>query len=280
MRRLPEAEYRAKVASGEIVPIRADANVIRGDELIAKIQKDSGHKTVLMAFSGGKDATAAYMHIRTRFDRVTPFYMYGIPNLSFVEEGLRYYERELTDEPIIRLPHPSLYEMLGRLLWQPPDRVAVLEAADLLALRYTHRFLRELVCEEARVPDNCFIATGVRANDSPMRRLSIIMHGPINRTERTFAPIWDWTKPAVMAAINEAGLKLPVDYEMFGRTFDGYNAHYLLPIRERFPEDYKKILQWFPLADSDIFRREKALAHQRLRDKEAMAESYRARPGI
>jgi 3'-phosphoadenosine 5'-phosphosulfate sulfotransferase (PAPS reductase)/FAD synthetase len=256
MQRLSEAEYRAKVASGEIVPIRADAHIIRGDELIAQIQRESGHKTVLMAFSGGKDALAAYLHIRTRFERVVPFYMYGVPDLEFIEESLRYYERNLTDEPIIRLPHPSLYEMLGRLLWQPPERVPVLEAADLLELKYTHRFLRELVCEEARVPDNCFIATGVRADDSPMRRLSVVTYGPINRNERTFMPIWDWRKAVVMSAVNEAGLRLPVDYEMFGRTFDGFNADYLIPIRDRFPRDYQRILEWFPLADTDIFRKE------------------------
>jgi len=257
MQRLSEAEYRAKVASGEIVPRRADANVIRGEALIEKIQAESGHKTCLCAFSTGKDALATYLYIRPKFERVVPFYMYGIPGLEFVEESLRYYEKHLTDEPIIRLPHPSLYEMLGRLLWQPPDRVAVLEAADLLELRYTHRFLRELVCEEAGVPDNCYIAMGVRAADSPMRRLSIIMHGPINKTEKTFPPIWDWRKAAVMESINAAGLRLPVDYELWGRTFDGFNADYLIPLRDRFPRDYQRVLDWFPLADTDIFRKER-----------------------
>src|SRR5215472_7884384 len=263
---LPEEEYRAKVERGEIAPARTDENVIRGDALIAQIKEESGCDICLMAFSTGKDALAAYTHIRPRFSRVVPFYMYGIPDLSFIEESLRYYEKHLTDEPILRMPHPSLYEMLGRLLWQPPERVAVLEAADLLNIGYTHQFLRELLCEEAKIPPACFIATGVRAGDSPMRRLNIITNGPINRADGTFMPIWDWKKSAVMKSVNATGLKLPVDYEMFGRTFDGFNVDYLQPIKERFPADYQRILNWFPLADSDIFRKRKALEHQRIKN--------------
>jgi hypothetical protein len=255
--RLSEAEYWAKRKSGEIEGKRSDAHVIRGDALIAKIQEESGHKICCCAFSMGKDSLATYLAIRPKFERVIPYHMFTVPGLEFVEESLRYFERNLTDEPIIRMPHPALYVQLGRLLYQPPTRVAVLRAAKLEALGYDRNYMRELVCEEARAPLNCFVAMGVRATDSPMRRLGIVTHGPINRRESTFLPIWDWNKARTMAAIQESGLRLPVDYDLFGRTLDGIGAQYLGPIRQHYPRDYQKILDWFPLADTDLFREER-----------------------
>ena len=43
-------------------------------------------------------------------------------------------------------------------------------------------------------------------------------------------------------------MPLPVDYEMFGRSFDGIDYRFISPIKERFPDDYARILEWFPMA--------------------------------
>jgi hypothetical protein len=253
---LPEAEYRAKIAAGELHPLRADAHVIRGDELLAQVQAESGPEC-LMSFSGGKDSLAAYLAIRPRFARVVPFHMYAVPGLEFVEEGLRYFERHLLDEPIIRMPHPQLYRMLGELVFQPPERMAILDAARLHECGYDTKMVRSLVIEETGVGKRSYVATGVRASDSPTRRLSILTHGPISRQAKTFMPIWDWRKAQAMKVINDAGLRLPVDYDLFGRSFDGLSYQYLAPIKRHFPRDYERILQWFPLADMELFRMEK-----------------------
>lgn len=49
--------------------------------------------------------------------------------------------------------------------------------------------------------------------------------------------------------------QLPVDYKLFGRTFDGIDYRFLKPIKENFPRDYEKIITWFPLAELELFRR-------------------------
>lgn len=253
-KRLPEDEYRAALARGEIQREDLTANIIRGDALIERIQKESGHREVMLAFSAGKDSIAAYLAIRKKFDRVVCYHMYGIPDLEFVEEGLRYFEREL-GVSIIRLPHPSLYLQLHHNIFQPPYRVPILQAANLG--QYDHDYLRELVIEEARLPANSWIATGLRAYDNTMRRMAIVTHGPINRRSHTFWPIWDWRKQEVVDTIWAAQLHLPVDYDLFGRTFDGICAEDLLPIKQHYPRDYERILEWFPLADLELFRLEK-----------------------
>jgi hypothetical protein len=54
--------------------------------------------------------------------------------------------------------------------------------------------------------------------------------------------------------------KLPIDYHLFGRSFDGMDYRFLKPIKDNFPKDFEKILEWFPLADLEIFRAEKLIS--------------------
>lgn len=254
-KRLTDHEYQAALARGEIVKTDATANIVRGDALIAQVQAESGTRECMLAFSTGKDSIAAYLAIRKKFERVVPYYMYGIPDLEFVEESLRYYERHLFDEPVIRMPHPSFYMQLANLIFQPPDRVPLLIAADLG--HYDHEYMRDLIIEETKLPETAMIATGLRAFDNTMRRMAIVTYGPINRKQKTFWPIWDFKKQAVIDIIKGAGLHLPVDYDLFGRSWDGITAGDLIPIRNHFPRDYEKILAWFPLADMEIYRLER-----------------------
>ena len=44
---------------------------------------------------------------------------------------------------------------------------------------------------------------------------------------------------------------------MFGRSFDGIGYQYAKPLKERFPDDYRTLLKWFPLVELDLFRFEK-----------------------
>lgn len=80
----------------------------------------------LLAFSTGKDAIAAWLALREKFDAVHPYYLYLVPGLEFVEESLDYYERFFGTK-IVRLPHPSLHRWLNSFTFQPPERVAVIK---------------------------------------------------------------------------------------------------------------------------------------------------------
>lgn len=215
--------------------------------------------TVLLSFSRGKDSIAAYLAIRHRFERVIPFYLYQVPRLAFVEESLAYFERELFDgEHIIRLPHPSLLRQLNNFVFQPPERCAIIEAADFPDVDYRD-VNGWLAAELGLDPELAFCATGVRATDSPMRRAHFSQRGAINWTDRLFYPVWDWNKDRIVSAIRDAGVRLPIDYKLFGRSLDGLDLRFLLPMREHLPDDYRRTLEWFPLADLEIFRWECAM---------------------
>ena len=86
------------------------------------------------------------------------------------------------------------------------------------------------------------------------RRTVISRHGPITVSKHTFHPIWDWKKARLLEEIERAGLKLPVDYLIWGRTFDGIGARFTIPLRETFPDDYALACAYFPHIPADIER--------------------------
>ena len=228
-----------------------------GPAIVAKVRKDRGPKT-LLAFSGGKDSIAAYLQIKDSFEEIIPFYLYGVPNLEFIEESLSYYEKTLFGgRHIIRMPHPSLYRQLNAGVFQPPHRIPVIEAARLPEFTYkdVHDLIRlEHDCETA------LTATGVRAADSPMRHVSIMQHGPILLSKGEYFPVWDWKKADIVREFTKHNIKLSREYEIFGRSYDGLDARFLIPMKKHFPSDYARILEWFPLAEIEVYRAERMAA--------------------
>lgn len=228
-------------------------SVISGAQTIAKVREHQSD--TLLAFSCGKDAITAWLAIRPHFDRVVPYYLYLVPGLEFVEESLDYYERWFGTK-IYRLPHVSFARLLNECVFQPPERRAVITEAELYEPSYED--LRGEVARAAGVDAATMVADGVRAADSPMRRLAITKHGPITWRQHKYHPVWDMRKADLQAMFRREKVRLPIDYKLFGRTFDSLDLRFLLPVKKHFPRDYRKILEWFPLAELEVFRWEHA----------------------
>lgn len=212
--------------------------------------------TAILAFSTGKDSIAAWLQMRRYFTRIVPYYCYCVPGLEFVEESLRYYE-DFFGCHIYRLPHRSFFRWLRGYVYQPPARATTIERADLPSdEEYNDDTIGDLIRNCAQLPDGAYVGNGVRMADSPYRRIGLKTHGAINHNAKRFYPVYDWKKEDLMRAFLESGVKLPVDYRLFGRTFDGLDYRFLKPIKEHYPRDYEKIMDWFPLAELEIRRRE------------------------
>jgi hypothetical protein len=218
--------------------------------LCEHIRRVSGD-TCILSFSAGKDAICAWIQARRYFKHIVPFYLYNPPGLEFVEEGLRYYEK-VFGERIIRLPHPSLWRMLTNFVYQPPERCLSIEQARLPSWDYKQ--LEAFIRRKYDLAD-AFVAVGTRTADSPIRLANVRRFGSCNYVRKTFLPVYDWRIDDVVREIRGAGVKLTIDYQLFGRSFDGIDYRFLKPIRERFPRDYQRILEWYPFADMDLFKR-------------------------
>ena len=215
----------------------------------AKIRADlaTEGRPVLLAFSRGKDSIATWLALRASGVEVIPFHLYRIPDVRFEAESLAYFE-ETFGQPILRLPHPWLYSALADYVYQPPERCGVIEAAQLP--RYSYEWLCDQIRAEMGLPADTWVCEGVRACDSAVRRIAIKTHGAMRpNSGHKCSAIWDWQVADVRSAIAEAGIDLPVDYELFGRSFDGIDLRFMGPLRDRFPEDYERVREWFPLID-------------------------------
>lgn len=227
----------------------------RSEDVIAAIRAETD--TVFLAFSCGKDSIAAWLAIKDVFPRIIPFYRYLVPDLEFVEETLTRFERDVFGCHIWRVPHPSLYRWLNALTYQPPERCSLIEAAELPDFDYND--VNRALCEDLAIDyASTWIASGVRAVDSPLRWRHFQQHGAVSAAQRLFYPVFDWRKERLVTAIRDSGIKLPVDYRLFGRSFDGLDLRFLYPLKQHFPRDYQRILDWFPLAELEIKRHEYA----------------------
>lgn len=149
-------------------------------------------------------------------------------------------------------PHPRFFRMLAHLVDQPPQRLSTIQYAGIGVLDYEDMW--PLIKEDLGLPQDTYICDGVRACDSIPRRASLTKHGVLKKTTHKACVIADWQKCEVMAALEERGIGLPPDYEMFGRSFDGLDMRFIQPIKENYPQDFAKIKKWFPFVDSDIDR--------------------------
>ena len=222
---------------------------LSGIETIKEVAKRQNKS--LLAFSCGKDAVATWRAIREHFDEIVPYYLYLVPDLEFVNESIDYYERYFGTK-IVQLPHPSVHRMLNNFVFQPPQNCKVIEQAGLPDFDYLD--IQAVMCERYNLPKKTLVADGVRAADSPMRRVAINTHGSISYKQLKYHPIWDWKKADLVECFKKHNVKLAVDYKIFGRSFDGIDLRFLYLIREHFPRDYQKILNLYPLADLEVFR--------------------------
>lgn len=218
------------------------------EEVLSKLA-DEG-EPVFLSFSCGKDSTAAWIAMREHGIPVLPVYLYVVPDLRIVHESVNYFEG-FFGQHISQYPHPSLYRMLEGNVYQAPERLHVLDNAQLPMPDLD--MLWDEIRKDFDLP-GAWVADGVRAADSIVRRASLSHHGVMKQYSKKVSPIADWLKSEVMACLDAHGVMLPTDYELWGRTLDGIDARFMRPLRDRYPDDFERVKRFFPLVELDLMR--------------------------
>lgn len=212
--------------------------------------------TCILAFSLGKDSVASWLQLRKYFKRIIPIYKYAIPKLEFVEDNLKYYE-DFFGTHIYRFPHPTVYQMLNAGVAQTPETWRIITENRPFPSRkdYNDSSPSKIMRELEGLPDSVYTAVGIRASDSPIRRMNVKVHGAVVHNKQTFYPIYDWLKGRLLKEFDDAGIKLSSDYQLWNNSFDGVSYKYLVEIRKHYPRDYERIKRLFPMADLEFLRR-------------------------
>lgn len=234
-------------------PESSTRNIQTSEQALEFVARQTG--TVILAFSRGKDSIAAWLSLRQRL-RVVPVHLYAVPELQFIEDSLRYFE-DWFKTPIIRLPHPMLFQNLATGLFQSPRHAARLRGARLPALDVYGTL--DAFRDEAE-PD-AWIAFAMSQNDSIVRRTVIKKRGAVQPKKRQVYVNHDWDKARMIEALERSKVRLPVDYKHHGRSFNGLDVRWLGWVKEHFPADWQRLLAWFPLAEVELKRMEFRARH-------------------
>ena len=228
--------------------------VIKGQPTSAEVidRLKAENRPVLLAFSCGKDSIAAWCALEDAGIEVVPVYMYLIPHLRFVDEEISYFEDRFSTR-IRQYPHASFYRLVGNAVSQAPERLPIIEACKVP--QPTYEQIWNLIREELDMK-GAWCADGVRAADSIVRRASFVRYGVMKKSKMKVSPIADWLKGEVMECIESHGIDLPIDYKLFGRSFDGIDYRFTAPLKKHLPEDYERLHEWFPMIEADIVRHE------------------------
>jgi len=177
-----------------------------------------------------------------------------LPGITFVDDYLSYLESAM-DTPIVRCIHPNTLGYFQSLIYQSPESSAVVWAhRDRWPPKYWFQGVSAKIRADLNLPANTWTGYGIRVCDSLMRRFVLQKYGPLDHAHLQFKPIWDWTLRQVTDIIAESGVKLPVDYRLFGRSWENYDEKYLRAIRQHFPADYQRIKKFFPMTSAQHAR--------------------------
>lgn len=230
-------------------------------EMRAKLAAEG--RPVLVAFSRGKDSICAMIALMEAGVEVIPVHLWRVPQLRFEEESLAEFEK-FFGMKILNLPHRDFWYYLAQGVHMAPWQRSIVEAAKIAEI--PHPVFWSMVKENLGLDPKTWVCDGIRAADSPMRRMSIQQRGPWTQgmkkhdgqayENRMAHVVWDWKIRDIRQCIEDNKVKLPVDYELFNRTFDGLDYRFIKPLSEKLPEDYEQIRSWFPAVDLEMMRYE------------------------
>lgn len=223
------------------------------EDLCKRIAEKSNGVAVI-SFSMGKDSIAAYINMRKYFDRIHPVFYYLVPDLSFQNKSLEYYENEVFKEHIIQMPSPAIYRQLAYYMYQHPAAVDYINDQNIYIPHYDEIFAAAKL--DLNLPIETYTGVGVRMNDSLNRRFSIKKYGAANEKRKQFYPVFDWNNELLINEIRKSEIKLPIDYRIWGRSFDGFHYKFLKPLKDHFPDDYEKCRSLYPFLDLELLRYE------------------------
>lgn len=197
--------------------------------------------SVIVAFSGGKDSIVTLDLCCRYFKNVKAFFMYMIPDLSFQERTIRWYEKKY-DIEILRLPHMDLSTSFRYGCFRGADY-----SVPAISINDVYSYVRQKY-------GIWWIAAGERINDSLIRRAMIKHSGSIDVQRGRFYPISGWNKKEVMEYIKFHKLKMGEDSKKLGFSFKSFEGRELYMIKTNYPKDYEKILHIFPFAEASVRR--------------------------
>jgi len=200
------------------------------------------HDSVLVSYSGGKDSLVCLDLASRAFKRVVCFFMYLVPGLDVIERQLAY-ARDRYGVEVLYYPHISLAKFYKNEVFCPA--LYKWDNVKELNLGYVY----SAVSRDTGID---LIMTGAKKADSLWRRTKFFSFA---RRDNVVHPLVDWNKYDVLAYLGIHNIPLP---DSSGRAATGVDLSTpsLCWLYDNHPGDFRKLCEYFPYAESVIYRRE------------------------
>lgn len=200
--------------------------------------------TCIVAYSGGKDSWACLELAVRVFGKgnVHVYNLYIVPELECELRELRKAERRY-GVTIRRLPHPGIQTALstGHLQPLPTAFRRKLHHADI------YEIVRDLTKSD-------WLIFGHRMDESLQRRGMIKASRGVMTGLRKAYPLWNWKAADVFHFLKAAKIPAPEQYTEDDTTGMTLGANSLLYLKANYPDDYRKVIRMFPLAEAQFHR--------------------------
>ena len=228
-------------------------NTPEADALCKDIAKKS-NGVCFFGFSRGKDSLCSWLQLRRYFKRIIPFHCSAIPYANYMEQALCYYE-EMFNTHILRIVDGGFYQNLYGLMYQ------TLESGMDFVTKYRYPKYNKLdLLDALRITYNlprAWCAFGINASDSIDRRIYVNQYQGRMENNKTFYPCWNWKRKEIFDTVKESGLMLTSEYKYMKSSMEGFPCATTNKIlRKHYPEDYERLLSYFPLMEAKTVREE------------------------
>lgn len=226
------------------------------------VQEAQETDRLFMSFSAGVDSIAMWLRIMEA-EIIDPkdavlYYYYYIPGISWVEEWIEYFE-DLYGVKVIQVPSEAFLHTWGNWQFQTPARaeaIVELQTTDYSIQKMSKQEIQDAVREWAGLPETAYCAVGVKSGDSARRRMAMRKSQGVNHNNRKWYPIWDYERGDPVRMVQRHGIKVPYDYELFGISFENIDYRFAKVMKERCPQNWARVKEFFPMAETIITRYE------------------------
>ena len=202
--------------------------------------------SILVAFSGGKDSCTVVDLCMRVFDRVEGFYMYLVPGMQVVEDLLKV-GRERWNLKIHMYPHWLIKRYIEEGMYcfnhHRYDDLPEWTLHDVFAA----------ASQDTGIP---IVATGAKDSDSATRRRILSLQKWSPEKGNVVYPIQTWKKHDVLGYLKAHDIPLPSTRNRQSTYGAELSTVELLYLHDNYPEDWPKMLRYFPLAAAVVRRRD------------------------
>ncbi len=218
-------------------------NIIQhAKQVISTVSKQTNR--AILFYSAGKDSIALLDLLSKEFDEVVCVFMYFVKGLDHVEIYLKDIEARYPNVRIIQKPHWNLTYIHKSGSYCIPDKSVKLKK------------LKD-IDNEVRVETGIeWSFFGMKKADSLHRRVMLMgyeLEGINEKTKKAY-PLSLWKNGEVLAYIKSRNLPSPIIYGKKASNGIGFNVECLLFLRERFPQDYAKIIAAYPMSEVILYQ--------------------------